>query len=145
MAAVVALVDRTMGYAFSTENLLAFGFARASDPFAQHTQRDQELYCRWNAYANGDGTATAEGVGAGGAEAALRRSVLEDAADRRAYTRAAMDALRDENMHRQSAASVARSTISAEPADGEEIIGFIDEDGNIVHTEAEAVGIVSRR
>ena len=35
MASVVALIDRAIGYAFSQENMSAFGFAPALDRFSQ--------------------------------------------------------------------------------------------------------------
>lgn len=106
--------------------------------------------------------------------------MLDDMAARRAYTAAAMDALRAENALRQSDGSAAYA--SAHGGDGgdedggfaagvdasallhpiverasgggggdqygdgkEEVIGYIDEDGNIVSTEENAIGVVSLR
>jgi hypothetical protein len=98
--------------------------------------------------------------------------MLDDMAARRAYTAAAMDALRAENALRQSdgsaaygggddeddggfAAGVDASALMhpvVERASGdqygdgeEEVIGYIDEDGNIVSTEENAIGVVSLR
>jgi hypothetical protein len=95
-------------------------------------------------------------------------------AARRAYTAAAMDALRAENALRQSDGLVARGGGDEEDDGGfaagvdasallhpvverasgggdqygdgeEEVIGYIDEDGNIVSTEENAIGVVSLR
>jgi hypothetical protein len=99
--------------------------------------------------------------------------MLDDMAARRAYTAAAMDALRAENALRQSdgsaayrgdddedggfAAGVDASALLhpiVERASGggdqygdgeEEVIGYIDEDGNIVSTEENAIGVVLLR
>jgi hypothetical protein len=135
MAAVTALIDRAIGYAFSQENMSSFGFAPALDQFSQHTQRDQELYCRWDSYA--DATTDAPST----ADEFMKSTMNEDLADRRAYTRAAMDALREENVMRQSHQMSA--TIPEE--EEEEIIGYIDEEGNVVRTPENAVGVLSKR